>query len=216
MARIEAFENHSDEYDRWFEVHSDLYEAELKALRQVLPPPEAEGMEVGVGSGRFALPLGIKIGVEPSKQMASKARTKGIKVYEAVAEALPFPDQRFDFVLMVTTICFVDDIAQSFREAYRVLKTGGHIIVGFVSKESQLGKQYIHNKSKSKFYKQAVFFSPYEIVSHLKQAGFQVSETRQTLIFNAPLARVESGLDKGAFVVIKAVKNKYLLDDKPL
>ena len=96
IPKTEPFEKHSDAYDEWFEKNRDLYEAELEAIRQLIPPPEAEGMEVGIGSGKFAAPLGIKIGVEPSEKMAIKARKQGINVYPGIADDLPFTDGRFD------------------------------------------------------------------------------------------------------------------------
>jgi len=40
------------------------------------------------------------------------ARDRGIKVIHAVAERLPIKDSQFDFALMVTTICFLDDVDQ--------------------------------------------------------------------------------------------------------
>ena len=92
---------------------------------------------MGVGAEKFAAPLGIKIGVEPSEKMALKARMQGIHVFPAVAEALPFASGRFDFIPMVTTICFVDDVLKSFREAFRALKPGGCFIVGFVDKKRE-------------------------------------------------------------------------------
>lgn len=128
----------------------DLYEVELRAIQQLIPSQEAKGVEIGVGSGKFAARLGIKIGVEPSEKMAIKARKQGINVYRGIAEDLPFPGDRFDFVLMVTTICFVDDVIKSFREAFRVLKPSGCIIVGFADKESELGRQYADKKKKKK------------------------------------------------------------------
>ncbi|MCK4503713.1 MAG: class I SAM-dependent methyltransferase, partial [Desulfuromonadales bacterium] len=132
MPKIDAFEEHSDAYDDWFDKNRAAYEAELKAVRQLLPAGAVRGMEIGVGSGKFAVPLGIKIGVEPSSQMAVKAEKLGIEVHPGVAEELPFAADQFDFVLMVTTICFVDDVVQSFREALRVLQPGGAIIVAYV------------------------------------------------------------------------------------
>ena len=140
MARIESFEKYSKEYDEWFIKNQNIYLAELNAIKRLVPSDKF-GIEIGVGTGRFASPLGIKIGVEPSKKMAEISRKRRIQVYEAVAEQLPFKDKTFDFVLMVTTICFVDDVVKSFKEAYRVLKTDGFIVLGLVDKESMLGKR---------------------------------------------------------------------------
>jgi len=206
MPKTEPFEKHSDAYDEWFEKNSDLYEAELEAIRQLIPLPEAEGVEVGVGSGKFAAPLGIKIGVEPSEKMAIKARKQGINVYPGIAEDLPFPDGRFDFVLMVTTICFVDDVIKSFREAFRVLKPGGCIIVGFVDKESKLGRHYAEEREESKFYKEATFFSAQEVLKYLEEAGFRPVRIKQTLIPGVSPETILDGFGKGAFVAIRGVK----------
>ena len=67
-------------------------------------------MEIGVGTGRFAEPLGFREGVEPSPAMAERARRRGLEVTDGVAENLPLPDATYDVALMVTTICFVDDL----------------------------------------------------------------------------------------------------------
>ncbi len=207
MPRIDAFESYSDAYDDWFTKNSEAYAAELKAVRQLLPASSAQGLEVGVGSGKFAVPLGIKVGVEPSPQMAAKAKRLGIEVHSGIAEALPFRDDQFDFVLMITTICFVDDIVKSFQEALRVVVSGGCIIIGFVDVDSELGQKYLRNKDKSRFYQQATFFSTAEVLAHLRTAGFGETEIVQTLIPDAPELSVQDGFGEGAFVVIKAVKN---------
>lgn len=207
MPRIDAFESYSDAYDDWFTKNSEAYAAELKAVRQLLPASPAQGLEVGVGSGKFAVPLGIKVGVEPSPQMAAKAKKIGIEVHSGIAEALPFRDDQFDFVLMVTTICFVDDVVKSFQEALRVVVSGGCILVGFVDVDSELGQKYLRNKDKSRFYQQATFFSTAEVLAHLRTAGFGKTEIVQTLIPDAPDQSVQDGFGEGAFVVIKAVKN---------
>src|SRR6056297_1757340 len=203
MPKIEAFEKYSEAYDQWFNNHPDLYAAEIEAIRRLIPSAGAEGMEVGVGSGKFAVPLGIKVGVEPSENMAGIARLQGVDVHSGVAEDLPFSDDRFDFVMMVTTICFVDDIVKSFKEAFRVLKTDGFILVGFVDKESELGKQYSEKKENSKFYKDATFFSVPEVLSHLNASGFVISNVLQTLIPGEKPNTILEGFGRGAFVVIK-------------
>jgi ubiquinone/menaquinone biosynthesis C-methylase UbiE len=206
MPKIEPFEKHSDEYDEWFTKNYDVYQAELEAIRQLIPSPQSKGLEVGVGSGKFAVPLGIKIGVEPSEQMALKAEKKGIRVFRNVAENLPFSDCEFDFVLMVTTICFVDDIHKSFSEAFRVLKPDGCIIVAFIDRESELGKQYNDERNTNVFYKEATFFSTREVCKYLIEAGFLKLTFKQTLIHGETPKIIQDGFGRGAFVVAKGVK----------
>ena len=216
MAKIESFEKYSEAYDEWFRKNPDQYESELEAIRMLLPPLGVEGLEVGVGSGKFAEPLGIKIGVEPSGKMAINAETRGIKVYPGVAERLPFPDGRFGFVLMVTTICFVDDIMKSFSEAFRVLRHGGCIIVGFVDKDSKLGGQYERKRDRSRFYKDATFFSAPEVMKYLEKAGFKNTGIKQTLIPDESVETIRDGFGEGAFVVIRGVKNPGINDGREM
>ena len=127
-------------------------------------PRSKNGIEIGVGSGRFAAPFAIKLGVDPSKELGKIAQKRGIEVIEGVAESLPFPDSQFDFVLMVTTICFLDDIETAFNEIYRVLKSDGSLIIGFIDVKSPLGKFYNEHKNESKFYKYAKFYSVNEVI----------------------------------------------------
>ncbi|MCJ7765741.1 MAG: hypothetical protein MUP09_07355 [Thiovulaceae bacterium] len=62
MPRIEAFEKFSGDCEAWFEQHPEVYAAEMEAVGRVLPSFE-KGIEIGVGSGRFSLPFGIKEGI---------------------------------------------------------------------------------------------------------------------------------------------------------
>lgn len=73
MLQIAPFERHVAEYDEWFERYPFVYESELAALRQQMLslPENLLGLEVGVGTGRYAAPLGIKEGIEPSEEMAN-------------------------------------------------------------------------------------------------------------------------------------------------
>ena len=113
---------------------------------------------------------------------------------------------------MVTTICFVDDLVKSFNEAYRVLKTDGFIIVGFVDKESELGKLYQLRRKKSKFYKDATFYLVKEVIDFLRKTNFVNVVIRQTVFPSQTgrIGRVENGYGKGSFVIIKAIKKTNL------
>jgi len=211
MPRIAPFEKYPKKYEDWFENNQLAYQSELLAIRKLMPE-NGEGIEIGVGSGKFAEPLGVKLGVEPSSQMRKIAEKKGIEVIDAVAEKLPFNDKQFDFALMVTTICFLDDIETAFKEAYRILKPSGSLIIGFVDRESDLGKLYLKRKKESVFYGLADFYSTDEVISYLKRIGFKNFDFVQTIFHDlTKLKKVEpakKGYGQGSFVVIKADKGE--------
>jgi SAM-dependent methyltransferase len=206
MPRTAPFDAFSDAYDEWFERHAEEYRAELAAIHRLLPPAGARGLEVGVGSGKFAAPLGIGIGIEPSAEMARKARRRGVAVIPGTAEELPIRSGRFDFVLLVTTICFVDDVGRTLGEAFRVLNAGGCILVGFVDRESALGRRYSQQRASSRFYRHATFYSAPEVIRCLEEAGFAVTDILQTLIPRESPTTFRDGFGAGAFVVIRGVK----------
>jgi len=209
MPKISSFEKYAEQYEDWFVKNRWVYEAELRAVKAMLPA-EGRGAEIGVGTGRFAEPLGIKVGVEPSKRMRQIAQKRGIRVLDGVAEELPLSDASFDFVLMVTTICFVDDINRALLEAYRVLSHGGFLIIGFVDRNSEVGQTYLAHQNDNVFYKDATFFSVDELVEIMDQSGFVDLTFKQTIfrslseiMRNEP---VKSGYGEGSFVVIRGRK----------
>jgi ubiquinone/menaquinone biosynthesis C-methylase UbiE len=157
--------------------------------------------------------LGIKVGVEPSAAMRGIAQKRGIEAIDGAAEALPFHDSCFDIALMVTTVCFLDDMKAAFQEANRVLWPNGCLLIGLIDKESPIGKSYQANKDKSVFYSAATFYSVDEIVSLLKQTGFGSFCFAQTIFHSlADLKDVEpvkDGYGEGSFVVIRAVKHGF-------
>ncbi len=209
MPGVDAFEQHVNRYEEWFMDHPLAYVSELHAIRELLPE-QGRGVEIGVGTGRFAAPLGISTGIEPSPAMGELAKKRGVDVIRGVAEKLPFQDQEFEFALMVTTVCFLDDMDAAFSEVCRILKPGGFFIIAFVEKNSPLGKLYQSKKNQSAFYKDATFYSVDDILLHMKKAGFSDFAFRQTLF--RPLEEVEKtepvqeGYDKGSFVVVRGVR----------
>lgn len=207
MEEVNAFNRAAGDYDQWFEQHSNWFLSELAALKLAVPKT-GKGIEIGIGTGRFARELGIKTGVEPSENMAAIALQRGIEVFPGYAEELPFPDTSFDYTLMITVDCFLQDVFKAFKEAWRVTRPGGSFMLGMIDKSSPLGKKYQELKSKNPFYRSARFHEVEEMKILLKAAGFQNFHFWQTLIntkeevFEAPL----EGYGKGGFVVIKAQK----------
>lgn len=49
----EVYDQFALEYDAWFEKHLNFYKSELLAMKQAVPLHK-KGIEIGVGSGRFA------------------------------------------------------------------------------------------------------------------------------------------------------------------
>jgi len=209
MPRVAPFETHHQRYDAWFEKHEAAYISELLALRPFVPW-EGRGVEIGVGSGRFAAPLGVGVGVDPSPAMLVHAAARGIDVVEGVAENLPFADGSFDHALVVTTLCFVDSPAQMLAEARRVLKPGGRLVIGFIDRESTLGQNYVVDQAESVFYREATFHSADEVACLLLETGFAISAWGQTLAHPLPEAReiepLRAGRGQCAFVVVAATR----------
>lgn len=209
MARTDPFQLFTAQYDEWFEENRFVYEAELQAVRSLLPTGK-HGLEIGAGTGRFAIPLGIETGIEPSGNMRSRARERGLGVLGAVAEFLPFRDATFEFALMVTTICFFDDVSAAFREARRVLSKNGCLIVGFVDRNSRIGQEYVRHQHENVFYREARFHSVEEVIHTMEDAGFHDFSFYQTIFEElhriTEHEAVRPGYGQGSFVVMRGRK----------
>ncbi len=208
-ARTAPFEKYARDYDAWFDAHRWAFLSEVGAIRRFLPQ-EGDFLEVGVGTGRFAQILGIRHGLDPSPVMCAWAGARGIETCTGAAEALPFKDGRFDAVLMVTVVCFVDDLDLSVREGARVLKTGGRLVTGFVDANSTLGRLYRERRGSSRFYGEATFRTAPQVAEAMERAGLAAIETAQTL-FSMPgtlegIEPAEAGYGRGAFVAIAGRK----------
>jgi ubiquinone/menaquinone biosynthesis C-methylase UbiE len=213
MKKQFSFDDHVTEYEDWYEQYPWVFKSEVEALREMLPEGEKlTGIEVGAGTGRFSEALGIKEGVEPSPNMRAKAVNRGIEMMDGVAESLPFGDHRFDFVLMNFCISYFDELYLPFREAHRVLKSDGALVVGFIDKDSIIGRYYEAHKPESTFYRHANFYSVHKVLNELTRAKLKHTSICQTL-FNSldqikEFQAAKPGFGEGSFVVIKATKKK--------
>jgi len=211
VTRGEPFDSSAADYDAWFDRYEHVYRSEVEAIRPFIPRGK-EGIEIGMGTGRFSLPFGIREGVEPSAAMGEIATRRGLRVHEGVAEHLPLADHSFDFALMVTTVCFVDDVLQSFLEVNRILKPGGVFIVGLVDRESPLGRDYAKNKDDNTFYRKATFYCAKDVIEMLTEAGFRKGDVVQTVF--GDLASINGvqpftpGYGHGGFIAIRAEKKE--------
>jgi ubiquinone/menaquinone biosynthesis C-methylase UbiE len=207
MPKSAPFETHTERYEGWFEEHRDAYQSELAALDRLVPAT-GRGIEIGVGSGRFAAPLGIDVGIDPAEAMLELARKRGVDVVRGVAEHLPVRDATFDTALIVTTICFVDDIPRTLAEADRILSVSGQLVIGYIDKDSPVGRIYQEKKGQNPFYREATFVSTDDLLESLEAAGFSDFDFVQTIYqwldeIDGP-EPIEDGYGDGSFVGIKA------------
>ena len=210
---VELFDRNWERYDEWYDRHDAEYQLEMEAVGRALPG-SGFGLEIGAGTGRFAAPLGVQVGLEPSPRMAQLGRRRGVWMTLGFGERLPFRDGVFDFVLMVVTICFVDDAQAVIRESARVLKPGGKVIIGFIDRDSELGTAYLRRAAQSDFYRVARFYTTGEVADMLKRQGLGEISYLQTLFpGDARKQDIAEGFGEGAFVVAAAKNDTKGTDD---
>ncbi len=168
---MDVFDRYAERYDAWYDKHRELFEKEVECLKNTVGDFEL-GIEIGVGSGRFAEALGIEYGVDVSESMLRLAVKRGIEVIKADGKLMPFKNSTFDLVLLAFTICFVDDPERVLKEASRILKRDGKVVICGVLADSRLAEEY--RKKDSPFYITAKFYTLEELEKMLKSAGLKV------------------------------------------
>ena len=229
-----TFDEHAQEYDSWFLKNRTVLQSELLLLKRALGKP-GKALSVGCGSGLFEQllraehGLEIRFGVEPAEGMAQIAEKRGMTVKRASAERLPFSDEEFDTVLMNGIPSYVPDLDAAFREAFRILKSGGHIVVLDVPAESSYGLLYRlaalvgtwsdthlarvapENPYPLEFAAAANWRTTEEKAQMLAEAGFTGPEFLQTLtrhpkFTNDTVEEPSEGFDRGDYVSIRCRK----------
>src|SRR5215216_3196798 len=126
------FDGRVEEYGRHRRIHPEV-------LRQLLESglfgPATRMLDVGCGTGNYAAALTestkcLVSGIDPSQRMLDSARASARweSLAQGNAESLPFRDDSFDVVMSTDLIHHVKDRDAYFREAVRVLRTGGHVV----------------------------------------------------------------------------------------
>ena len=200
---IDHFQKTWKSYDEWYDGHQALYRSELAALKKTVP--SGAGLEIGVGTGRFAAPLRVRFGLDPAINMLKLAKKRGIRVVQGIGERLPFKDESFDFVQIVFVIEFVDNLLFFLREAVRTIRPSGALILGFIDRDSQWGRYYARDPSHRKYFHPP---SVEEILKIFKKTGLEFQEASQTLFQPPPdISKKEepkSGFGEGGFIILKA------------
>ncbi|HEX3826674.1 MAG TPA: class I SAM-dependent methyltransferase [Sporichthyaceae bacterium] len=134
-SRSVSFDRAAGFYDQTRDLPPELAQAQTELLCEELAAT-TRCLEIGVGTGRIALPLagaGIHVaGVDLSPAMLGRLRAKGggaVPVAVADARRLPFGAAAFDAVLACHVLHLVQAWADVADEALRVLRPGGTFLV---------------------------------------------------------------------------------------
>ncbi|GAI42831.1 unnamed protein product, partial [marine sediment metagenome] len=127
-----VFDSYAAEYDLWYQTpkgrYADVLEREL-FLRLIQPEPGQSLLDVGCGTGHnlaFFKELGLEVaGIDASKSMLDIASSKfgaEVGLYHGQAEELPFDNNSFDIVTLITLLEFTSDPTRVLEEAARVAR----------------------------------------------------------------------------------------------
>ena len=146
MADKARLDNRSyyDEFADWYEnerhdgYHALIDELQLDLIRDYVIDKDV--LEIGCGTGLLLKEVdGLAKsanGIDISPGMLEKARLRGLDVMEGDATDLPYEDGSFDVVYSFKVLAHVRDIDKALREAARVTRRGGILILEFYNRYS--------------------------------------------------------------------------------
>jgi SAM-dependent methyltransferase len=155
-------------YDRWFETHRNEYNEQLEFLKTIIP--SGNGIEIGVGTGRFAGPLGIRFGLDAAPEMLKLAQRRGVKTILGDAYDTKLPDKGFDFSLFYVTLCFLKRPEDAIKEALRISRT---VISVILDRKSAYVQEIM--REREGFYSLANFYTGREVIDMYRSAGLKVT-----------------------------------------
>ena len=131
----EIFDVSAAQYDKGMAFNEKLFFGDGRAW--ACSHARGQVLEIAIGTGRNLpfYPADVEItGIEISPAMLEIARQRPqglgrqVKLIIGDAQALPFPDQRFDTVVCTIALCSIPDERKAVAEVRRVLRPGGRFV----------------------------------------------------------------------------------------
>ncbi|UCF47499.1 MAG: class I SAM-dependent methyltransferase [Myxococcales bacterium] len=129
------YDHFSDSYERGrgYGYHQMIDDLEVEVTAPYAR--DARVLELGCGTGlilaRIAEFAKEAVGIDLSEGMAQRARDRGLDVHIGSVCDLPFEDDRFDLAYSFKVLAHIPDIEAAIREAARVTRPGGHLLLEF-------------------------------------------------------------------------------------
>ncbi|MCC7157663.1 MAG: class I SAM-dependent methyltransferase [Bryobacterales bacterium] len=183
---------------------------------------------LGCGDGTYALLAAKKgasvVGLDISPGMLAAARSRAAAEGEQVTwcqasiAALPFAASTFDVLIAVTVFCFSSDPDLALREASRVLRPGGSLVIGELGRYSAWAvSRRVRGWLGSRTWSGARFWTVRELRRAMETAGLRFDSAGGSVYYPpvALLAEALSPYDStlsalgqfgAAFIVVKATK----------
>lgn len=188
-------------------------------------------LDLGCGDGLLTSALAARgayaVGIDVDRRMLVTAHSRpahsaGRSAFiEGRIEQLPFQDGLFDVVVAVTVFCFLPDPAAALREAVRVLRPDGRLVIGELGRWSMwAGRRRIRARlGGSPLWKAARFRTAGELRSLVRRAGVAVTSVRGAVYYPPVgwMARVLAIADRwlsplttlgAAFIVVAGTKGR--------
>src|SRR5690606_19843402 len=153
------FRAHAAEWDRIRKLHTPDEAVEAAILAALSDRPFNSLLDLGTGTGRMLELFGPQVerglGIDLSLAMLQIARDRldraGLRhcsVRQGDLYDLPLANDSFDVVILHQVLHFLDDGGRAIREAARVLRPGGRLlVVDFAPHEEELLREkYAHRR----------------------------------------------------------------------
>ena len=150
MTNLEEYYNKFNEEKRLDSRHGQVeFVTSMKYIHKYIDVLEKECepkiLDIGAGTGRYSVPLALEgydvTAVELVKHNLGRLKQKGagVKAYQGHAlELSRFDDESFDLTLLFGPMYHLhskEDKLQALREAKRVTRKGGYILVAYIMNE---------------------------------------------------------------------------------